>query len=115
MSSVTPWIALGCGYRRSASRARPLEFANSNDYPAVYSWELGGEINNRSFESTPELAADFAPWSWAEEVVLFPSPLETQNTLRTGGGNRSSTNIFDHFVAYVRGATGLDGVSGAVG
>eukprot|EP01050_Picozoa_sp_SAG11_P004355 SAG11_NODE_277_length_11302_cov_5.987146_5_plen_1278_part_00 len=108
-TSVTPWIALGCGYRRAASHSRPLAFENNNDYPAVYSWELGGEVNNHSY-STPELSAEFAPWGWAKRVVLFPSPFETINTLPTGTANSSSTNIFDHFVAYVRGAAGLDGV-----
>jgi hypothetical protein len=133
MDSVTPWIALGerqtlsvlttrvrilkgvcfcpgCGYAREASRAHPIAFSNSNTYPAVYSWELGGEVNNASYSSTPTRAADFANWSWAKQVVLFPSPFETTKILATGTANHSSTNVFDHFIAYTRGATGLDGI-----
>ena len=48
MGSVTPWIALGCGYTRNPSHAKPIEFSKSITYPAVYSWELGGEVNNSS-------------------------------------------------------------------
>ena len=70
-------------------------------------------MNNQTYFDPPDLAAEFAPWSWAKQVILFPSPLETHETLSTGSGNHSSTNIFDHFVAYVRGAAGLDGVAAA--
>lgn len=100
----------GCGYAREPSHSKPIAFSNRNTYPAVYSWELGGEVNNASYSSTPQLATDFANWSWAKRVVLYPSPFETTKVLATGTANRSSTNIFDHFIAYARGAAGLDGI-----
>eukprot|EP01048_Picozoa_sp_COSAG05_P024051 COSAG05_NODE_5480_length_1162_cov_11.470367_1_plen_47_part_01 len=44
------------------------------NYPAVFSWELGGEINIVNYSKSKELAAEFAPWSqWTKAVILYPS------------------------------------------
>lgn len=92
VSRVTPWIALGAGYRR-----QPDQFAawyTDWDYDTVYSLLLGREINTPWYGQQPDR---FAPWGAAVIVVFYPPPFDA----RTPAWGK-------HFVAYARGATGLD-------
>ena len=85
---VTPWIALGAGYRGEGP-SREWEF--NWDYDLRDSWNLGAEVNNA--KGVSDRAGE---WIAARVVVFYPSPLD-ERTPRT----------FEHFVAYVRGAAGL--------
>ncbi|MDO8629775.1 MAG: PKD domain-containing protein, partial [Phycisphaerales bacterium] len=63
VSRVTPWIALGAGYRR-----QPDQFElwyTDWDYDTVYSLLLGREINTPWYGQQPDR---FAPWGAAEIV-----------------------------------------------
>jgi hypothetical protein len=84
---VTPWIALGAGWKQRDSKTT-WEF--NWDYDLKYSWQLGADINNvgRGGEAGE-------PWAASKVVVLYPCPLDER-----------SPGSFEHFVAYVRGATG---------
>jgi hypothetical protein len=91
-SRVTPWIALGAGYRRE-----PDEFQawyTDWDYDTVYSLLLGREINTPWYGQQPDR---FAPWGAAQIVVFYPPPFDA----RTPAWGK-------HFVAYARGAAGID-------
>ena len=74
----------------------------------VYSWQLGAELNIAWWGST-ERAAMTAPWGEAQVVCLFSSVFDP-GSLQAGPGNRS-TVMMQHFVDYVRGANGLDGLA----
>jgi len=87
VTDVTPWIALGAGWKRQDSKTT-WEF--NWDYDLKYSWQLGADINNVSRAGE---VGD--PWAAAKVVVLYPCPLDER-----------SPGSFEHFVAYVRGATG---------
>lgn len=88
VSEVTPWVALGSGYRRTLGGH---EFLFDWDYNLVYSWQLGAEINFHWYAARPEA---FAPWDRAKVVVFFPRPFVSRTWTK-------------HFVAYVRGANGV--------
>lgn len=124
-SSVTPWLALGCGelllptHNCSGHEQRyntPCSvFDFSHPYDPVLSWQLGSELMNLSRYGNTEdpsfTPSDaFAPWDSAEVVCLYPSILDSRASPSSGG----STSLVDHFVAYIRGATGLDGVGTTV-
>ena len=91
-SRVTPWIALGAGYRRQSDQF--AAWYTDWDYDTVYSLLLGREINTPWYGQRPDR---FAPWGAAEIVVFYPPPFDT----RTPAWGK-------HFVAYARGAAGLD-------
>eukprot|EP00040_Diaphanoeca_grandis_P044390 m.270851 g.270851 ORF g.270851 m.270851 type:complete len:439 (-) comp91883_c0_seq1:31-1347(-) len=122
LTGVTPWLALGCGdhlvaaHNCSGNEQRYNEPCKAFDfhspYDPVLSWQLGNELNNLSQYNNTENpshspAQAFAPWNNAEVVCLYPSILD----LRASPTGNGSTSMVDHFVAYVRGAVGLDGVS----
>jgi hypothetical protein len=90
--SVTPWVALGAGYRRQPDNSQAWD--TDWDYDTVYSMLLGGEINLPWYGQQPER---YAPWDAAEVVVFYPPPFDG----RTPAWGK-------HFVAYARGAAGLD-------
>lgn len=83
---VTPFVALGAGYRRTTRSMG--DFDKAWDYDPIYSWQLGAEINEPWFADRPER---FAPWSRARRVCFYPAPFAFETWGR-------------HFVAYVKGA-----------
>jgi hypothetical protein len=89
--SVTPWVALGAGYRRQADNSRVWE--TDWDYDTVFSMQLGREINVPSYGQQPD---HYAPWGAAEIVVFYPPPFDS----RTPAWGK-------HFVEYARGAADL--------
>ena len=92
--SVTPFVALGAGERRSAALHGGVRLS-AWDYDLVYSWMLGAEINDPFYARFP---GAYAAWDYAHSVVLWPSVFDA----RFGPAN------WKHFVAYARGAAGLD-------
>lgn len=120
--SVTPWLALGCGdltvpslncsgneqrYNEPCSR-----FDFGTPYDPVQSWQFGSEMMNltrygNTEDPTYTPSDAFAPWDTAEVVCLYPSILDARGETTAGG----STSLVDHFVAYIRGASGLEGVA----
>lgn len=89
-TDVTPWIALGAGYRRD-----PVLFQiwqTDWDYDPVYSLLLGRELNQWWHATKPDR---FAPWDAATAVVFYPAPFDP----RTPAWGK-------HFIAYARGAAG---------
>ena len=91
ISDVTPWVALGSGYRRHIKEFEKWHF--DWDYDVIYSWMLGAELNVDWYGERPER---FAPYRRAKVVVFYPPPFDK----RTPAWAK-------HFVAYVRGATGV--------
>lgn len=87
VAEVTPWIALGAGWSRKNSR---MTWEFSWDYDLKYSWQLGRDINE-----TGSTGDGGGPWSAARVVVFYPCPFDER-----------SPGSFEHFLAYVRGATG---------
>jgi len=92
VDEVTPWIALGAGYRRRTDRFH--EWHWDWDYDLVYSWLLGANLNRAWYAQRPE---SFAPWDAAKVVVFYPRPF-----------NPHTPAWAKHFVAYVRGATRIE-------
>ncbi len=88
VSEVTPWVALGAGWRRQADTFH--RWAYDWDYDPVYSWQLGRELNRAALA---EHAQRYAPWSAAKVVMLYPPPF-----------NPRTPSWAKHFIAYVRGA-----------
>ena len=97
-ASVTPWIALGCGYYRDTDF---WHFDLQYNYNFAYSWQLGAEVNGAWFAARP---TRFAAWGWAKEVAFYPSVFDTRTA---NVANSSWLAGFNHFVMYVRGAAGI--------
>lgn len=92
IDSITPWIALGAGYRRQADVFHKFE-AEWN-YDLIYSWQMGTEVN-RPWFGAPSQADRYAPWNKASIVIFYPAPF-------------SSNYWTQHFVAYARGASSVN-------
>jgi len=90
IKEVTPWVALASGTRRKLGG---LEFDPNWQYDIVYSYLIGAELNNKWYSERPEI---YAPYDYAKVVVFYPPPFDP----KTPGWAR-------HFIAYVRGATGV--------
>jgi hypothetical protein len=104
--AVIPYIGLGFGLRRNVSvtgtgyGGSVTHYENNFRYDEGYDALLGAQMNKREYERSP-----FGEWQQAVAAVLFPSPFDEPKygnfpSRHTAG----STNSFDHFVAYVRGA-----------
>ena len=106
VSSVTPWIALGSGYRRGITNTSlgSNYWDSAWDYGYEYSWILGAEINQPFYAKNP---VKFAPWNFAKRAVFYPSVFEQAMTVPVATPHGNSTLIFLHFLAYVRGAAGV--------
>jgi len=87
---VTPWIGLGAGYQRDFDFQHWVE---NWDYPTIYTWMLGAEINNAWYGDRPKR---YAPWNAAKVCVFYPPPFDPR-----------SPAWVKHFVAYCRGAQGM--------
>jgi hypothetical protein len=88
---VTPWVALGSGYRRTLKKSSYFE--DDWDYDIIYSYMAGAEINIAWYAKRPKW---FASYNRAKVIIFFPAPF-----------NRESPSWGKHFIAYVRGATGV--------
>ena len=86
---VTPYIALGSGYRRKPDAFQEWSF--DWNYDLIYSYQLGSEVNQRWF-SKEEYYGRFGPWDKAKVAIFYPEPFG--RTPHWG----------EHFVAYVMGA-----------
>ena len=73
------------------------------DYPRIYSWQLGAEINRPYYAAR---AGTFADWDRAKHVCLFPSPFDDRSKVVPAGNGTTlmSTAMLEHFLAYVHGA-----------
>lgn len=91
VSQVTPWVALGAGYRRAVDAFHRWDF--DWNYDLVYSWLLGAELNQSWYGKRPKR---YAPWNAAEIVILYPPPMDPRTPA-----------WLPHFAAYVRGANGI--------
>lgn len=89
--AVTPWVALGAGYRRGVKKAQ--FFDRDWQYDVVYAYLIGAELNMKWYGDREER---FAPYNRAEVVVFYPPPF-----------SRKTPAWGKFFVAYVRGATGV--------
>jgi hypothetical protein len=88
---LIPWISLAAGYHRDA--AEGFEYSWDWDFDTWYPWQLGTELNHPWYATNPER---FAPWDWAEYAFFYPEPFGR------------APHWGKHFVAYVRGAAGMD-------
>ena len=97
--NVTPWVALASGYKRQANEFQEWSF--DWNYDLIYSYLLGGEINNPWFaDETRRLR--FAPWGRAEVAVFYPEPFGR------------APHWGQHFIAYVWGAHARRELPGSV-
>lgn len=91
LSEVTPWVALGSGWQRQVEAFKV--FDHDWDYPLIYSWMLGAELNIDWYGARPER---FLPGMSVGVVVFWPAPFDPR-----------SPAWGKHLVAYVLGATGV--------
>lgn len=93
IDEVTPWIALASGYQRGVRDLSNAKFVFDWDYDIVYSYLLGANLNIDWYSVRPER---FAPYMRAKVVIFYPPPFD-----------KRVPQWRKHFVAYVRGATGV--------
>ncbi len=91
ISDVTPWVALASGYRRGLDKMQHWDFDWS--YDIMYSYLIGAELNIKWYGDRPDR---FAPYNRAKIIIFYPPPFDK----RVPDWGR-------HFIAYVRGATGV--------
>jgi hypothetical protein len=112
--SVNPWLGLGAGYHRVANRTGKNEdlpcvrYDLKWDFDRVISWGFGAEVN-RPWYGAIGREEMFAPWRFAQVVLLYPSVFDLRSL--PAGPNGTSTIMMQHFVSYVRGANGIPGVA----
>ncbi|RKY12188.1 MAG: hypothetical protein DRP65_02010 [Planctomycetota bacterium] len=90
-TEVTPWVALAAGWRRHKDKFQA--WSSDWDYDIIYSWMIGRELNIKWFGDRPKR---FAPYNRAQVVVFYPRPFD-----------KRAPHWAKHFIAYVRGATGI--------
>ena len=90
--SVTPWVALACGYKQNTESVDSPVWTWDWDFDLYYSWLAGAELNDPWYANQPDR---FAPWDHADLVVFYPEAFGR------------ITHWGKHFVAYVRGANGI--------
>lgn len=91
ISDVTPWVALASGDRRGIKKTR---FDYDWDYDIIYSYLIGAELNISWYGERPER---FAPYNRIKVIVFWPPPFD-----------KRVPEWGKHFIAYVRGATGVE-------
>ncbi len=86
IEDVTPWVALGCGYKRHTTELQ--KWVKDWDYDLIYSWLLGSELNIDWYAQRPKR---YAPYNRAKVIIFYPAPF-------------SPTMEYwpKHFIAYVR-------------
>jgi len=91
IDEVTPWVALAAGYRPSITENEYWDM--DWDYDLVYSYKLGAELNVKAYG---DQSKKYAPYNRAKVVIFYP-PLFDKRVKHWAR----------HFIAYVRGATGV--------
>jgi hypothetical protein len=118
VTTTWPYIALGTGYRRCLSSVPSTDGKGTRvvcpvseylsrgafdfgwTYDPAYSALMGAQINQ------PAMAdSNWGPWQRATAAIFYPSVFDTRGVDSILSPGKSS-NIMDHFVAYVRGAAG---------
>jgi len=92
ISKVNPWVALAAGVRPGT--ATFSEWLQDWDYDVSHAWRIGAELNDPFYAANPDV---YAPWDAAEVITFYP-----------GAFNHRSPAWGKHFVAYVRGAHGIE-------
>ena len=92
---VTPWVALASGFRRGLVKKQYWDF--DWNYDIIYSYETGSELNIPWFAERPKR---FAQYDRAKVVIFYPPPFD-----------KRVPGWATHFIAYVRGATGVEDLS----
>jgi len=95
---VVPWISLGAGYKPSDNLTQGYPYVIPWDYEMYYSWELGRDIINGSNPHT-------SYYKWAKDVAMYPSAFDERSPQIGSGG---LTTMLLHFIAYCRGAAGIN-------
>jgi len=95
IEDVTPWVALASGYRRGLKKT--FYWDKDWDYNLIYSHIIGRELNIPWYGQRPKR---FAPFNRVKVIIFYPAPFDK----RTPGWTK-------HFIAYVRGATGVKDLS----
>ncbi len=90
IDEVVPWIALGSGYGWK-NDVWERSFHMNYPYHIAYSRELGAQMNMPWYQTKPR----YGPWNKVKIGIFYPEPFG-----RTHDWGR-------HFVAYVRGASGI--------
>ena len=91
IEDVTPYVALGAGYRRRIVDLH--RWYPDWPYDIVYSYLIGAELNIKWYGDKPE---NYAPYNYAKIVSFNPPPFHPK-----------TPDWARHFIAYVRGATGV--------
>jgi len=91
IEDVTPWVALGAGYRRSIGNKQ--KYVSDWPFDIIYSYQMGAELNIKSYSDRPDM---YAPYDRAKVVIFYPPPF-----------NPATPDWSRQFIAYVRGATGV--------
>jgi len=91
IEEVTPWVALAAGYRPSITEDEYWDM--DWDYDLVYSYKFGAELNVKAYGDQPK---KYAPYNRAKVIIFYPPPFD-----------RRTPQWAKHFIAYVRGATGV--------
>jgi len=91
ISDVTPWVALASGFRRGLVKKQFWDF--NWPYNLIYSHQIGAELNVPWYAQRPKR---YAPYNRAKVIIFHPAPFD--NRVPEWG---------KHFIAYVRGATGV--------
>jgi len=94
IKEVTAYVALGAGFRRGLKK---VYWDDNWDYDLIYSYMIGAELNNAWYARHTDA---YAPYDRCKVVVFFPPPFY-----------KDTPNWGKHFVAYVRGATGVKELS----
>jgi hypothetical protein len=81
IQEVTPWVALGSGYRRDM--IKKLYWEDNWDYNPNLSYRIGNDLNSTR-----------PPFDRAKIIIFYPDPF-----------NEKTPHWGKHFIAYVRGAT----------
>ena len=86
------WISLGSHY--SVKDDGSLSWTFENNYDLIYSWQLGARLNDPTYIDLPQ---NRAPWHRSHSVIMWPGPWDDR-----------VPQWPLHFVAYIRGAHGID-------
>ena len=80
LTTVTPFICLGCGFMRDVMYpgGGSFLFRFGWDYDVSYSFLLGALVNGKTPWAGPRRPAQFGDWSFAKYAVFFPSIVDTQ-------------------------------------
>ena len=66
-------MALGAGFVRDMAF---WHWDYTYDFPVIFSWKLGQELNQGWFSADWRRRTRFADWRRAQEVVIYPSPFD---------------------------------------